>query len=69
LREVFEKAGHDLQGKNGDDTFAVPVSGTFLVDNEGIVRNAFVEADYRKRVDMETVLGWVEGLDGVKSGK
>jgi peroxiredoxin len=64
LRDVFEKAGHDLKGKNGDDTFTVPVPGTFLIDGEGRVRNRFVEADYRKRVDAETVLGWVEGLDG-----
>lgn len=62
LRPIFEKLGHSLGERNGDDSFAVPVPATLLVDEKGIVRNTFIDADYVKRVEPSTVLEWIDGL-------
>ncbi|PYI09848.1 redoxin domain-containing protein [Aspergillus sclerotiicarbonarius CBS 121057] len=62
LRPVYEALGHDLQERNGDDSFEVPIPATLLVDRDGVVRNLFIEPDYYKRVDPKLVMGWVEAL-------
>ena len=56
--------GYDLVERNGDDSFEVPVPATFLVDQKGVVRNAFIEADYVKRLEPETALEWIDSLQG-----
>ncbi|KAL2068646.1 hypothetical protein VTL71DRAFT_14983 [Oculimacula yallundae] len=62
MRPVFESLGVDFKERNGDDSFVLPVPATLLVDREGVVRNAYVEPDYAKRVEPETVLGWINQL-------
>jgi peroxiredoxin len=59
---VFEKFGHDLPRRNGDDSFEVPIPATLLVDRDGIVRNVYAEPDYVKRVEPATVLHWIDKL-------
>lgn len=51
LRPVYEKLGIDLNAANGDDTFELPVPATFVIDSDGVVRHAFVDADYTQRLD------------------
>ncbi|KAL5333144.1 thioredoxin-like protein [Aspergillus crustosus] len=63
LRPAFEKFGHDLVEHNGDDSFSVPVPATLLVDKGGVVRNAFIDADYSKRLEPTVALEWIEKLD------
>lgn len=51
LRPVYEKLGIDLNAANGDATFELPVPATFVIDSDGVVRHAFVDADYTQRLD------------------
>ncbi|KAK9233766.1 thioredoxin-like protein [Lipomyces kononenkoae] len=62
LRPVFDKFGHRLAERNGDNSFAVPVPATILIDEKGVVRNTFIDPDYTKRVEPATVLEWINGL-------
>jgi peroxiredoxin len=62
LRPVFQKIGHDLIKRNGDDTFEVPIPTTMLVDGNGAVMNTYIEPDYTSRVEPETVLDWIKAL-------
>jgi len=62
LRPSFKNFGHDLPTVNGDDSFAVPIPATFLVDAKGIVRNSFIDADYKKRLEPTQALEWVDAL-------
>jgi len=56
LREVYSKFGVDLQRFNGDDSWALPMPGRFVIDRQGIVRNADVDPDYTVRPEpAETV--------------
>lgn len=59
---VFETFGVDFKEKHGRASFALPVPAALLVDQQGVVRDVFVEPDYAKRVEEETVLGWLERL-------
>jgi len=51
LRPIYEKFGIDLAATNGDDSFELPVPATFVIDGKGVVRHAFVDADYTQRLD------------------
>ncbi|KIW18680.1 hypothetical protein PV08_02969 [Exophiala spinifera] len=62
LREPFAKFGHDLEKRNGDDSFAVPIPATLLVNSSGKVRNTFIDPDYKKRVEPSQVLEWIDAL-------
>jgi peroxiredoxin len=62
LRLVFDNFGHDLVTRNGDDSMAVPILATFLVDRKGVVRNLYIEADYTKRLEPSTAVGWIDAL-------
>lgn len=48
---LYRKFGHDLPAHNGDDKWALPIPATFVVDPEGRIVTAHVEADYRLRLE------------------
>jgi peroxiredoxin len=56
VRPFYEKAGHALPARNGDGAWALPMPATFVVAKGGMIRAAFVEPDYRRRVDPRRVL-------------
>ncbi|KAF2671620.1 redoxin domain-containing protein [Microthyrium microscopicum] len=62
LRPIFEKFGHGLVTRNGDDSFEVPVPATLLIDQNGVVRNVFLNPDYSKRLEPEEALAWIDAL-------
>ncbi|KAH7306137.1 thioredoxin-like protein [Rhexocercosporidium sp. MPI-PUGE-AT-0058] len=62
MKPVFDTIGVDFKERNGDDSFVLPVPATLLVDQKGVVRNAFVEPEYAKRAEPGTILGWIDQL-------
>ncbi|MBN8534410.1 MAG: AhpC/TSA family protein [Rhizobiales bacterium] len=56
VKPFYEKAGHALPDRNGDGTWALPVPATFVVERGGRIARAFVEPDYRKRLDPKQAL-------------
>lgn len=62
IRPMFEKFGHDLVKRNGNDSFEVPIPATLLVDGKGVVRNTYIEPDYTKRAEPDAILDWVNAL-------
>ena len=51
IRPLYEKAGHALAERNGDGTWSLPLPATFVVAKGGRIAAAFIETDYRKRMD------------------
>lgn len=47
----YTGAGYDLAVKNGEDTWLLPVTGSFIIDTSGVIRHVDVDADYKKRID------------------
>lgn len=52
----------DLPSANGDDSWELPVPGTFLVDRDRVVRLSFVDADYRTRLEPAELLAALRAL-------
>jgi len=62
LQAVYEDLGLDLPAFNGDDSFDLPVPATFVVDAGGVIRLAFVDPDYTRRLDPTDVLSVLRSL-------
>lgn len=62
MRTIFEMSSIDWQARYGDDSLEVPVPATMLVDEEGVVRNTFLDANFHRRLEPETALQWIDDL-------
>ncbi|PON20569.1 hypothetical protein TGAM01_v210527 [Trichoderma gamsii] len=62
VNSVFESFKIDLKERNGDDSMALPIPTTLLVDAKGVVRNIHIDPDYRQRLETTTALAWVDAL-------
>jgi peroxiredoxin len=51
MANLLRAFGIDLQAFNGSDSWELPVSATFIVAPDHTVAYAYVEADYRKRLE------------------
>lgn len=54
--DAQRRLGTELPEWNGDDSWELPVPGTFVIGADGIVRLAFVEPDYRERLEPDEIL-------------
>ncbi len=52
----------DLAAYNGNDSNALPLAATYVIDSDGVIRYAFVEADYRQRAEPADILAALERL-------
>lgn len=62
LRATYDVFGIDLAAANGTDAFELPIPATYVIDRDGIVRFAFVDADYTKRADPNDVVAALDEL-------
>jgi peroxiredoxin len=51
VKAYFIKAGHDLPARNGDDRWSMPMPATYVVEKGGRIARAFVDPDYRRRLE------------------
>jgi peroxiredoxin len=56
LRPIYKDWGADVAARNGDDTYRLPMPATFVVDGGGTIAEAFVDADYTRRLEPERIL-------------
>ena len=56
MRPLYQKWGIDLPAANGDDSFALPVPATYVIDAEGIVRGAYVDKNYTQRMEPSEII-------------
>ncbi|MHC5540507.1 peroxiredoxin-like family protein [Singulisphaera rosea] len=52
----------DLSKYNGDSSNELPLGATYVIDKEGVIRYAFVDADYRKRAEPSAVVSALKGM-------
>lgn len=63
LIEAYDNFGHGLGDVNGQEgSEELPIPATFVVDRMGMVRLAFVEEDYYKRLDPDTIVETLAAL-------
>ena len=58
--------GLDIAAFNGNGRRGLPVPGTFVIDKSGIVRAAFADTDYKKRMEPADILTALQQLSAPK---
>lgn len=63
LKDAFKnKLGLDLKEFNKTDRWILPVPATFIIDKEGIVRNAHVDPDFMDRMEPQEIIDQLKKL-------
>ena len=61
LKPVYEKFGLDIPVRNGDDSWELPFPATFVIQRDGSVSLAFVNADYTQRLEPQAIVDHLRG--------
>jgi len=64
ITRFHRNAGRDLQAYHGGGQWIVPIPAVFVVDAAGIVRARHIDPDYRRRMELDTLLAAVGELSG-----
>lgn len=64
LSELYKRLSLDLAEYNGEGRYVLPVPATFVIDRDGVVRAAFADVDYRKRMEPAAILAALKKLGG-----
>ena len=68
VRDAYKQVCADLPRFNGTDSWELPMAGTFLIDQPGTVRLAFVHADFTRRLDPSVIIARLNELHGEREG-
>lgn len=63
VRAEHQQMGVNLPAFNGDQSWELPIPGTFLIDQAGIVRLAFVDPNFTCRLDPSIVIARLKELE------
>ena len=63
LSGLFDKMGINLPTYNGDDSWTLPIPGTYVLDRDGTVVLAHVDANYTTRLEPGDILESLRGLN------
>jgi len=61
-RELLAGRGVDLPARHGNEGWFIPMPATFVVDRTGIIRYAFVNADFTKRAEPDEIIEVLQRL-------
>ena len=64
-----DRFGLDLAIYNGPGRYELPVPGTFVIDRQGIVRAAFADTDYKRRMEPADIIATLRGLANQDTGR
>lgn len=56
LHPIYRQWGIDLPAWNGDESWKLPLSATYVIDRQGLIRSAFVNLDYTQRMEPADIL-------------
>ena len=69
VQSVYQGFGIDLPAVNADDSYGLPMPGTFIIAADGTIRLAFVDADYTRRLEPSEILNSLRELKREKASK
>jgi peroxiredoxin len=61
-KSVLKSSGFDIDKRNADGKWTLPVPGTFVIDRSGHVAYAHVDADYRNRPEPQEIVAICRSL-------
>jgi peroxiredoxin len=56
LERLMAASGRDLPRYQGNEAWFLPIPATFVLDEDGMVRERFIDPDYRRRMAVEDLL-------------
>ena len=62
LRPIYETWQIDIPGFNGDNSFELPIPATFIIDTDGVIRYAFADMDYTRRLEPNIIIEQLKSL-------
>ena len=62
LIAIYQQFGLDIPKHNGDDSWTLPIPSTLIIDADGTVRHANINADYTIRPEPEDTLAALKAL-------
>ncbi|MBB6673456.1 hypothetical protein [Cohnella nanjingensis] len=62
LQNLYTKSGMDLTEFNKSDRWILPDTATFIIDKEGIIRNAHVNPDLMRRMEPQEIINQLKKL-------
>ncbi|MDA2919441.1 AhpC/TSA family protein [Desulfobacterota bacterium AH_259_B03_O07] len=62
LQEIYNNFGITLPKFNGDESWELPMPGTYVIDKDGTVSYAFADPDYTKRAEPDEVIAKLEEI-------
>jgi peroxiredoxin len=62
LHPIYTTFGQALPDRNGDDSWVLPLPATFVIDRDGIIAFAYVDVDYRSRLEPATITATLAAL-------
>jgi peroxiredoxin len=62
LRNLMKEFGNNLTEKNGEESWILPVPGTFVISSDGRIEYGFAEPDFTVRADPDAVLAVLDRL-------
>ncbi|NEP11476.1 MAG: AhpC/TSA family protein [Symploca sp. SIO2C1] len=60
VRPLYAQFGIDLPAYNGDDTFELPIPGTYVIAPDGKIVLAFADPDYTQRLEPTEIITALE---------
>jgi peroxiredoxin len=62
MRALYQEWGIDLVEANGNDSYELPVPATYVIDYDGIIRAAYVDKDYTRRMEPADIIAALKAL-------
>jgi len=62
MQSIYDEFGLDLPVWNDDDSFDLPVPATYVIDTQSVIRMAFVDPDYTRRLDPTEIIRILRSL-------
>lgn len=56
LKRPMQALGVDVAKHNEDPSWELPIPATYVIDRGGVIRLAFIDVDYRKRLEPAEIL-------------
>jgi len=63
LDSLYRSFGNDLRERNHTDRAELPVPATYVVDTSGVIRYAYLNADYTYRADPQEIIAALVALE------
>lgn len=61
MRALYLQWGMDLPTVNGDRSWELPLPATYIMDSQGLIRAAYVNKDYTRRMEPSAIIEALQG--------